>query len=629
MLDRIQNMSRTSVAATAIALAIVLFLAINLISSLLLTGSRIDATERKLYSVSQDTITALQSLEEPVVLRLYLSTHLRDDLPAVRVYSLRVIEMLRTFERLSRGMVDIDIINPLPLSVDEDEAVGYQLYPVAAGGGEGYFGLVGTNTVDGLETIPYLDPGLERSLEYDLARLVARLSRTVEPTIAIVDGLGVSARNDQGQRSQLIEALDQDFNLLTVPIDFTNIPDEGIDALMVIHPYALSQPARYAIDQYVIKGGRVLLLLDSLAEHSAPHPNNPLLPAYPYSDLAPVLAAWGLSIDVNNVVGDPENAVRVQTRTTGEELQFLPWIIMAEDNFNPADPVTSPLLAMWLPSAGSLTPIPGATTTFTPLITTSQAGGLVERNIAAARDAGAPANVRLNVRPMGPQVVAARLGGNVRTAFPDGPPPPVVVQGEPIGAPQDPVVLESVRPISVIVIADADFIFDDRLQAPGGGVLNNDAFVTNALESLVGGIGLTELRVRGEIARPFSRLNDIVREATQTYQAPLETRRAEFDQAQLELTNILARVPGGQIEALPADARQRAAELSTRSLELRREIRDLESQLRAELDAVDLRLRLLNILVVPGIIILLGIGFAVWRRARLARYLRSRKAATA
>jgi ABC-type uncharacterized transport system involved in gliding motility auxiliary subunit len=237
MLDRIQNMSRTSVAALAIALSIVLFLAINLISSLLLTGSRIDATERKLYSVSDDTIRALQSLEEPVVLRLYLSTHLRDDLPAVRVYSLRVIEMLRTFERLSRGTIDIDIINPQPLSVDEDEAVGYQLFPVAAGGEEGYFGLVGTNTVDGLETIPYLDPNLERSLEYDLARLVARLSRTVEPTIAIVDGLGVSARNEQGRRSQLIEALDEDFNLLTVPIDFTDIPDEGIDALMVIHPY--------------------------------------------------------------------------------------------------------------------------------------------------------------------------------------------------------------------------------------------------------------------------------------------------------------------------------------------------------------------------------------------------------
>src|SRR5688572_18384028 len=325
MLDRIQNMSRTSVAALAIALSIILFLAINLISSLLLTGSRIDATERKLYSVSQDTITALQSLEEPVVLRLYLSTHLRDDLPAVRVYSLRVIELLRTFERLSRGMIDIDTTNPLPLSVDEDEAVRHQLYPLAAGGGEGHVGLVRTNTLDGLETIPSLGLGVERSLEYGLARLVARLSRTVEPTIAIVDGLGVSARNEQGQRSQLIEALDQDFNLLTVPIDFTNIPDEGIDALMVIHPYALSQPARYAIDQYVIKGGRVLLLLDSLAEHSPPHPNNPLLPAYPYSDLAPVLAQWGVAIDVNNVVGDPENAVRVQTRTTGEELQFLPW----------------------------------------------------------------------------------------------------------------------------------------------------------------------------------------------------------------------------------------------------------------------------------------------------------------
>ena len=94
-------------------------------------------------------------------------------------------------------------------------------------------------------------------------------------------------------------------------------------------------------------------------------------------------------------------------------------------------------------------------------------------------------------------------------------------------------------------------------------------------------------------------------------------------------TENLARVPGGQIEALPADARQRAAELSTRSLELRREIRDLEAQLRAELDAIDFRLRLLNILVVPGIIIVLGIGAAIWRRARLARYLRSRTSAVA
>jgi ABC-type uncharacterized transport system involved in gliding motility auxiliary subunit len=174
-----------------------------------------------------------------------------------------------------------------------------------------------------------------------------------------------------------------------------------------------------------------------------------------------------------------------------------------------------------------------------------------------------------------------------------------------------PLVRQSVRPINIIVVADTDIIADDFMTA---GTVNNDDFITNALETLVGGTGLTELRARGVISRPFVTLDEIEARANATFAEPIQQRQAALEQTELDLSNILARVPGGQIFALPVEQQEEVQNLFESRLTLRREIRDLEAQRRAEIGSVESSIRVLNILTVPVIVVLLGMAFAFWRR---------------
>ncbi len=634
MLDRIQSASRSTIAVGAIILALILFLSVNLIASLAL-NIRVDATDQQLYSVSDDTRTTLGGLKERITLRLYLSSALRDSLPSVRIFSQRVIELLRTYENLSRGKLSFELIDPTPLSVAEDEAVGYGVLGVRFREGEiGYFGLVGTNTVDGFETVPYLNPDEELSLEYDLTRLVARLSSRVESTIGVVDGLGLMQPGEDGRPSLLIQSLDRDFNIVEVPLDFTHVR-EDVDALLIIHPFALSPQSRYAIDQFVIRGGPVLVFLDVQAEHSLANPNNPAVLLYPESYLANLLAAWGVEMVPGRVAADPTFALSVTMRATQERIPYLPWFHLGKpldgtaSPFSATDPVSVALVSVRMSSSGVLRQLPGATTTFTPLITTSASGALVDLRVSMARDPSAVllAYRSLGAESLGQQVLAARVTGVVSTAYPEGPPPPPPVEpGQPVPNPQIELMRQSDGPISVIIVADTDMVADDHVVAEGLGLLNNDDFVTNALESLVGGTGLTLLRVRGEIARPFIRLTQIERRAEETYRAPLQEKLALQEQAELDRQNIVARVPGGLVTALPIDQQDAVADLDQQIFQLRREARAIEAQLTAELNAETLRLRLLNILVVPLVVILVGLLAAIWRRVRLARYLAGRRA---
>lgn len=620
MIEKIQNANRSTIAALAILLAVVLFLAVNLISSLTLTLARVDSTENKLYTLSQDTRNTLEALEDPVTLRLYLSTNLRDESPAVRLYSDRVIELLRTYEGLSGGMVRFEQIKPTPLSVEEEEATGFGIEGVTATGGEpGYFGLVGTNMVDGVEVISYLDPAQEPSLEYDLTRMIRRLSTDQQFRIGIVDGLALMRPNEEtGLVSQIVQNLQVDFIVEEVPLDFTNILEENqIDAIVVVHPFGLSQVAVYAIEQYIMRGGKALIFLDVQAEHSSPAPNNPTVLQYPDSYLSPLLAQWGVEMVEDEVVGDPNLALPVQMRQTQEIINYLPWMRFGPDQFNSTDPVTSTLVAMRLSSPGALRPIPGSTMNFTPLITTTDQAGFIPQAVTMARD---PSAIFQGFQPTGQaEVVAARITGTIRTAFPNGAPPlPETPQGAATPLPPPTLIAESVEPANIIVVADTDLITDDHLTPD----VNNDDFVTNALESLLGEISLTELRVRALISRPFTYINEIEERAAQTYAGDIEANYAELEQVALQIDNILSRVPGGQIIALPQTQQQELADLRERQASLLRTVRSLEAQRRAEIESVENSLRLQNILIVPAVIVIFGLLVAFWRRIRLARYVR-------
>ena len=635
MLQRIRNANRTTLALGAIALAIVLFLSVNMITALALRAQRLDLTEDRLFTLTPSTERVIAAIEEPITLHLYQSAALIDAVPALRVYADRVNEVLRTYEQLSDGKIRVERINPLPFSAEEDRALSYGLSGanLERTGERGYFGLVGTNSVDQLETIAFLDPSREAFLEYDLTRMVYRLTQAEEPKVAVIDGLNMFG-DVQRQRypMAITEIVGENYELQSLDQNVATIPGD-VDALVVVHAPQLTDQAKYVIDQFVLSGRPALVFIDPLAENSPRNPTNPNLPQFPASDLKPMTDAWGIEMVPDKVVGDREMAIQVTGMAGGQRViaDYLPWLQIREAAFNDEDVITAQLRLMRMSSAGSLFPLDGATTTFTPLIRTTANSMLLDRTEVMQRPS--PTVFLDKFQPSGQsQVLAARITGTVRTAFPMGPPPaPAEDPAAPTPA-RLPHIAESVAPINVIIVADADMLVDSHVVNDAGQpISNNNDFVTNALDNLTGGEELIGLRGRGISFRPFTLVENMELAAQAQYQETERRLTAELEETQRQLAELQnpGQQAGPDLAALTEEQQQAVARFNRQMLDLRQQLRDVRAALRQEIDALDTRLRLLNILLIPGIVVLIGVAAALWRRARLARYLRRRAGGSA
>ena len=364
----------------------------------------------------------------------------------------------------------------------------------------------------------------------------------------------------------------------------------------------------------MIRGGKALIMVDPLAEQGPGTTANAQILQHPDSYLPRLLSAWGVQMANQSIVGDPANALRVQT-SDGRQFDF--YERFDAKQFDPNDVVTAPLEAVRFVSPGALAPTDGATTTFTPLITTSNAAGFIPQSVAMQRQP--PASQHAFVPAGGAQVLAARITGNVTTAFPDGPPQ----QAEGVDTPPPELITNSVQPIDVIVVADTDVIADDYFNGQYAGT-SNSVFMVNAVEQLSGAADLTALRGRAVKDRPFTTIEDLLRDANDQYGGRIQDLTDQYNQLNLQISDLLARTPLGQATALPADQRAQYDAMIAQQLQVQRERRDLQALVRAEFDTLRNNLRLLNILVVPAVVVLFGILVALWRRIRLSRYLRKR-----
>ncbi len=477
------NANRATLAAVSIAVAAVLLISVVAIGAITLRSARIDLTENQSYTVSQSTRTVIENVTEPITLRFYLSSALVDEHSDLRVYTDRINELLRAYQQLSGGLIRVEHIDPEPFSPEEDQAIGYNLVGVnlSRAGEQGYIGLVGTNAVDQLEVIPALSPAREDYLEYDLTRMVSRLSKPTEPRIGVIDGLGMFGSTTQNRQPwAVISRLGPDYALVPIATDATEIPDD-IDALLVVHPHNLSPSMLYAIDQYVIAGRPLLAFMDALAEHSPAGPNNPAAPEYPTSDLGPLLAAWGVEMVPDKVVGDMDMALQVRAQAGNQIViaDYPPWLIVGTDNLNHDDLVTGALTLMRMSSAGALQALDGATTTLTPLIATTENSMLYDQ-ATILRRLDPTSLVNMFQASGARQILAARITGPVNSAYPDGPPQTADAAAS---AATPAFVARSEGPINVVIVTDTDMLADDlNVDSTGQSTTQNADFVSNALE---------------------------------------------------------------------------------------------------------------------------------------------------
>jgi len=314
--------SQKSKSVTTIGLIIlaVLFLVINMVSNNLFTSSRIDLTENELYTLTDGTRNIVKNIEEPVTIYLFYSDKASEGVPQLRTYATRVKELLNEYEQLSNGKVVLNIVDPEPFSEQEDQAAsfGLQAIPVGATGENVYFGLAASNAVGDTEVLPFFQPQREQFLEYDVTKLLYKLGNTKKTVVGVLTQLpvfgGFDIETTQMTKAwAIIAQMRQLFEIKQLDIT-TDLIDADVDVLMVIHPKNITQPTQYAIDQFVMRGGRVMFFVDPHSEVDTPvrQQDSPLeVEGGRASSLKKLFDAWGIEFDTSKVVLDRKYALTV------------------------------------------------------------------------------------------------------------------------------------------------------------------------------------------------------------------------------------------------------------------------------------------------------------------------------
>ncbi|HEX5419094.1 MAG TPA: Gldg family protein, partial [Gammaproteobacteria bacterium] len=414
--------------ASLVLLALVLVAAV-MASNSLLRGVQVDLTENHLYTLAPGTKAVLEDIPEPINLYLFYSDREASNVPFLRSYAGRVREMLDELAADSNGKLKVKVIDPEPFSEEEDRATQFGLQSVNLGtqGQNIFFGVAGTNSVGDTQKIPFLDPNKEAFLEYDLTRMIYSLAHPKKPVIGLLSGLPISGGfNPQTQRSSqawmITQQVRQLFDLRTLSANVDKI-DKDIDVLWLVHPQNLSNKTLYAIDQFVLGGGRALVFVDPLAQIAAPRSPMAGLAGMQRasSNLARLFKAWGVQYSPSEVVTDNVHALSVNAGYGKPPVRHIGLVGIDKGSMDQKDVITAGLDSINFADAGYFTKAPKAKIKFTPLIMSSKQSALMPSiKMQFVQD---PNQLLNNFVPSGKTyTIAARLEGHIDTAFPDGPP---------------------------------------------------------------------------------------------------------------------------------------------------------------------------------------------------------------
>ncbi|MFZ1991785.1 MAG: GldG family protein [Alphaproteobacteria bacterium] len=658
-------MTRRGAALLSILLLIVSFIALNVASSALFRSVHLDLTANQLYTLSPGTKRLLSKLREPITLRLYFSEKLSADYQQINSYGQRVRDLLQQFADYAHGNLILNFVDPEPYSPEEEMAEAYGLTGAQTESGERVFlGLVGTNQVDGKEDIPFFSPDREIYVEYDLASLISRLATPDKPKLGVITSLPLEMGPGgymavlQGQQPNpyvIYTQLKQNFDVQVLDKDLRVIP-EGIQTLLIAHPVGLTAQTLYAIDQFALKGGRLIVLVDPYSETSAGQSMGGQQPpgSATVSDLKPLLANWGVDYDPGSVVLDRQRAVPVQfgQGDQGAVLPYYAWLRLTGKDINRKDLITGDIDTIQLASAGSLTPAKGATTKFEPLLTSSTDAQKTQSMVL--QFGGDPQSLMNSFKSdYKSYVIAARVSGPIKTAYPDGPPPEPAKPADDKNAngetkpatppePLPPQIKEGKSPLNLIIVADADLLEDrfwvnvqdflgQKVAQPTAG---NGFFIVNAVDHLMGSDDLISLRSRSRSDRPFTVVQAIERRAQDRYRAQQQELQAKVDDTEQRLKELQRASPkpaGSLVEedkstgpVLSAAQEQEMHKFEAELIKTRRALREVQRELRADVITLGDWVKFLNIAFMP---IVVAIGAVLLAMARRRRRIAARQAA--
>lgn len=645
---------RNLFARLALVLLAVLFVAGVSLSDRLLRHARLDLTEEGAFTLAEDSKRVVREIDEPIVLRFYFSSRIAREIPQVGVYARHVRDLLEEFAAHSDGGIDLQIFDPEPFTDAEDRAdsFGLQGLPVDRSGERVFFGLAGTNSTDDVEVIPFFDESRERDLEYDIARIVYSLANPELPAVGLITGLPI-AGSPMSQSGRGRNDAWTIYNLLLKSVDVrqivstaTSVP-EGVDVVVLVHPKGLTDETLYALDQFVLRGGRLLVFVDPHSEGESQNPEllrRGMPPGGFASNLGRLFEAWGIEMPAGELAGDVGFARRVQvpdrSRTRLMAIDYPLWLGVDRTGISREDSISHELSLLNIASPGHIRTLESAGATVTPLVTTSKDGGTVP--VSLLQGPTDPVAVLHAFKPAeAPLVLAARLSGEVESAFPDGPPEPKPKDGGEQAAEGEEAEIDeearaawealkaahlarSAAPMDVIAVADVDMLADpmwmvaSRLDGglTGQAVADNAAFFLNAVENMTGRDDLSSLRSRGSFQRPFTLVEKIRREAENKHRKKEKELLDRLEEAMGRLNRLERDSAAEEQVVLTTSQVDSLKTMRADVIRLRRELRDVQHRLRRDVEALTSWLELVNIALVPALVAVFAAVVAWARRAR-------------
>jgi ABC-type uncharacterized transport system involved in gliding motility auxiliary subunit len=623
-----------STVGVAVMFAIVVL--VNVIASA--AKARIDMTADRLFTLSDGTKAILKKLDSPVEIRYYFSRS-EKNLPSwVPNFARNVEDLLAEFQQNAHGNIVVKKFDPKPDSDAEELASNDGIEPQMSQAGESFFLGLAVSLDPQKAALPALTMAREKLLEYDIARAISQVMSTNKPVVGVMTPLPMFGQPmnpmmmRMGQQQQqrpwvAITELKNDFEVKQVQMDVDKI-DDDIQVLVVVHPRDITDKAQYAIDQFVLRGGKLLALLDAMSVIDRPQQNNPMMNMMPGggSNLDKLLKAWGITFDSTKVVADLSFARELQFNQGGRPQIMPTWLFLNPEGINRDDIITSQLDNLLFPASGSFsgTPITGLKETV--LLKSTKQSQLVDG--MAAQFSGQ--KVADDFKRSGTEyALAIRLQGKFKTAFPNGKPDAEKSDAdnkdkkdEKKEEQKDDGLKESKKDGVVVLVGDSDFIYDNfcvqvmplfNIAQPINGNLN---LLQNVVEQLAGDSNLIGVRSRAAIHRPFTVVQKKEAEAQQRFQSEIAKLQNELQETQQQINELQGKKEPGQRFILSKEQQQKIQEFRNKETKAKKNLKEVRKDLRREIDSLQDELKWANIAGIPILVSIGGLLAAYIHRQR-------------
>lgn len=632
MSDKKKGFHKTLLSAGGLILILLILALVNIIFSRV--NLRWDTTEDKLFSLSESTKKIISNLDEDVTIKVFYSKDIVNIPLHIKNYSRRMLDFLSEYEYYSNGKVSIEVYNPVIDSEEEEWAQKYGIKEINLSTGDTiYFGLVAM-AADQEETIQYLDPAREKYLEYDVASIITRVQTPKKKKIGIISGFPVFGEAPDGynmpnqfQRTPpwlFVTELKKTYDVSNINLSSETI-DTDLDLIIIVHPKVLSEKLQYAIDQYVLRGGNVILFSDPLAIMDS-------TPGQPQASIPEkLLTAWGVKIDSEKVVADFDFATELMTSQNQVEKSPL-WLSLEPESFNSENIITGKLESMLLPIAGAIQKIPQSGLEYEPLFQSSTNASLVEGLMVRF----GVSEIRRNFKPSNKNFdLAASIRGVFKTAFPNGIPETDKNDSQNNKQNSSSETVKSIhnhlnvgeKKSTIIIVADADLLFDSYyvhkqnfLGLNISSVFNDNLnFLLNATEMLTGNQELINIRSGGRFERPFTRVQDLEKSAQTRWLATEQKLVRKVEETNQKLRKLEQQKDATQQLIISEKQEAEIQKFKQEKLRINKELKKVRRNLRADIESLGSAVKFINIFLMPLLVSIAGIFYALYKRKKMAK----------